>query len=143
MERPQFSLTWFLFSFEGRIGRMAYWAYTVATIVLMVIFFLVLGGFAEMTAQYSKVPKGPTEEVSWGILITIIVLALVYSWTNYAVLAKRWHDRGKSGWWSLIGFIPYIGGIWILVECGFLKGNDGPNAYGHDPNALNVAQVFE
>ncbi len=143
MERPQFSLTWFLFSFEGRIGRMGYWAYTVATIVLMVIFFIALGGFTEMTSQYSKVPKGPTEEVSMGILMTLVVLALVYSWTNYAVLAKRWHDRGKSGWWSLIGFIPYIGGIWILVECGFLKGNDGPNAYGHDPNALNVAQVFE
>ncbi len=143
MERSRFSLTWFLFSFEGRIGRAGYWAYTVVTVVLMVMFVLAIDGVAAMSVGYTKVPKGPTQEVSWGILIAAIALALVYCWTNYAVLAKRWHDRGKSGWWSLIGFIPYVGGIWILVECGFLKGNDGPNAYGHGPNGQTVAQVFE
>ena len=28
-----------------------------------------------------------------------------------------------------------IGGIWTLVECGFLKGTAGPNQYGPDPLA--------
>lgn len=46
---------------------------------------------------------------------------------------KRWHDLDKSGWWVLINFIPIVGGLWCLVECGFLKGTVGPNRFGPDP----------
>jgi len=31
---------------------------------------------------------------------------------------------------GLIGLIPIIGGIWLLIELGFLKGTDGPNRFG-------------
>ena len=51
---------------------------------------------------------------------------------SLAVWAKRWHDRGKSGWWNLIALIPIIGPIWALVESGFLKGDCGSNRYGHE-----------
>jgi uncharacterized membrane protein YhaH (DUF805 family) len=53
----------------------------------------------------------------------------------FAVYAKRWHDRDKSGWWSLIILVPIIGGIWFLVECGILPGTPGANQYGPDPLA--------
>ena len=48
---------------------------------------------------------------------------------------KRWHDRDKSGWWSLIAFIPLIGFLWVLIECGFLAGTSGSNRFGEDPLA--------
>jgi uncharacterized membrane protein YhaH (DUF805 family) len=54
---------------------------------------------------------------------------------SLAVFAKRWHDRDKSGWWSLILLVPFIGSIWALVECGCLPGTEGPNRYGADPLA--------
>jgi len=50
-----------------------------------------------------------------------------------AVYTKRWHDRNKSGWWSLILLIPIVGPIWMLVELGFLRGTEGTNNYGPDP----------
>jgi uncharacterized membrane protein YhaH (DUF805 family) len=57
-----------------------------------------------------------------------------------AVYAKRWHDRGKSGWWTLIILVPAIGSIWLLVELGFLRGTPGANKYGPDPlGAVPVA----
>ena len=28
-----------------------------------------------------------------------------------------------------------IGGLWYLIECGFLRGTPGPNTYGPDPLA--------
>ena len=31
---------------------------------------------------------------------------------------KRFHDRDKSGWWVLLGLIPFIGAIWLLIELG-------------------------
>ena len=64
------------------------------------------------------------------ILISItIVLIPVAIWINFAVSAQRWHDLGKSGWWSLIMFIPF-GGLVFLVIMAFISGNDGDNKYG-------------
>ena len=101
-----------LFSFSGRIGRGEWWGITVGLIVVYIV--------AALLAQ--------TENVI-AILITI-VLYIVAVWISLATSVKRWHDRNKSGWWILIGFIPLIGGIWALIEQGFLSGTDGPNSYG-------------
>ena len=51
----------------------------------------------------------------------------------FAVYAKRWHDHNKSGWWTLIALVPFIGAIWLIVELGILEGNRGANQYGPDP----------
>jgi len=45
------------------------------------------------------------------------------------------HDRDKSAWWMLIILIPFVGGIWYLVEVGFLKGTEEQNQFGSDPLA--------
>ena len=77
----------------------------------------------------------------WTGVITnpiIDVFALVAIWMKLAVLVKRWHDRDKSGWWMLIGLIPLIGGLWILIECGFLDGTRGSNKYGLSPKGIGA-----
>lgn len=56
-------------------------------------------------------------------------------WSSLALQVKRWHDRDKSAWWLLMNFVPFIGAIWVLVECGFLRGTEGQNSYGPDPLA--------
>jgi hypothetical protein len=69
----------------------------------------------------------------FGILGLIFTLAAIYP--ALALYAKRWHDRGKSGWWTLIILIPLVGPIWLLIELGALEGTRGPNNYGPDPLA--------
>ena len=105
-----------LFSFEGRIPRRKYW---LAALVQMGIMVVPFGIAAAMESEAAF------------IVVGILCLPLIY--TGLAVGAKRWHDRNKSGWWNLIGFIPYIGGLWAFIECGCLRGTDGPNNYGADP----------
>ena len=137
------SLVWFLFSFHGRIGRAGYWAYALASIVLIAV--LSVGG-AWVTEALSDEPGTDALTANPAAIAftgSMAVLFVIYLWSSYAVLAKRWHDRDKSGWWSLIGLIPYIGTIWILVECGFLKGTDGANRYGNDPKGRSLAAVFD
>ena len=68
-----------------------------------------------------------------GIVGLLVSLASIYF--ALAVYAKRWHDRDKSGWWSLIAIVPFIGFVWILVELGMLEGTRGANQYGPDPLA--------
>jgi uncharacterized membrane protein YhaH (DUF805 family) len=53
-----------------------------------------------------------------------------------AVTVRRLHDTGKSAWWLLIMFIPFIGAIWLLV---LLINDSDPdtNRYGDNPKHYN------
>ena len=67
------------------------------------------------------------------ILVALLIVFLIIGfWVNLATITKRFHDRNKSGWWTALAFVPLIGTLWILVECGFLKGSRGDNKYGPD-----------
>ena len=111
-----------LTSFEGRIGRQQMW---MGIIVLMVV---------SLIATVLDILFGTMDqETGIGIISGLVTLISIYP--AVALYAKRWHDRGKSGWWTLIIFVPLIGFIWWLVECGFLRGTEGPNQYGPDPVA--------
>ena len=111
--------SYLLTSFQGRIGRKSYW---LASIVLGVFIFI---------AELLDMVLGTAMENGAGVLTIIASLLTIYP--SLAIYAKRWHDRGKSGWWTLILLVPVIGAIWMLVECGFLRGTDGDNQYGPDP----------
>lgn len=111
-----------LFGFDGRINRAQFWAG--ATLVFGLVFASVAVGFAARNIFI------------WGF-IAIVNLMTIY--IGLAVSIKRWHDRGKSGWWVLIGLVPVIGSIWALIETGFLEGDPGPNEYGPNPLATGIA----
>jgi uncharacterized membrane protein YhaH (DUF805 family) len=99
-------------SFDGRISRQPFWIGVLVLFAANVLIAVVLGR---------------------GVLGALASLALVYP--SIALSVKRWHDRGKSGWWVLIGLIPVVGFVWTLVECGLLEGTKGDNAYGPEPLA--------
>ena len=98
----------------------------------------------------SRVSARPEAADMWGAFgnagpsVVAIVLAVVVLivWINIASTVKRFHDRDKSGVWFLIVFVPYIGAIWQLVECGFLPGSPGNNDYGPPPGS-GGSSVYE
>ncbi|MCY4575518.1 MAG: DUF805 domain-containing protein [Chloroflexi bacterium] len=105
-----------LFSYSGRIDIATFW---LKGVIPLVGAWVVLG----------IVPVAVPE-----LVLLLFPVWLVSLWMQFAILAKRWHDRDKSGWMSLVGFIPFlIGPIWILIECGMLGGTNGPNRYGPKP----------
>jgi uncharacterized membrane protein YhaH (DUF805 family) len=120
-----------LFGFHGRANRAKFCLVALAIFVVEVILFAVLGSMMGMSADPEQALNalGP---VAW---IVILVFGVVATWISIAVAVKRYHDRNKSGWWVLIVFVPIIGGLWYLIECGFLRGTPGPNNYGPDPLA--------
>jgi uncharacterized membrane protein YhaH (DUF805 family) len=105
-----------LFQFDGRINRAKFWWGVGGLIV----------GYIILGVVYGLVDSGAIQG-----LLALVYLAFI--WPSLAISIKRWHDRDKSGWWVLIGFIPIIGPIWALIETGFLEGTSGPNQYGPDP----------
>jgi len=118
------NFVWLLFSFKGRINRQPYWFFTLTVLVIILFpaFFVFEVG---------------TEQADNYVNITSIILL----WPNLAVQAKRWHDRDKSAWWLLINLVPLIGGIWALIENGFLPGTESENRFGQNPLATEAYET--
>jgi uncharacterized membrane protein YhaH (DUF805 family) len=126
-------------SLEGRIPRKNFWLglliLMVITWILEFILFAVFGvGMSGMDPNATPEQTAAAASAMMGkMAIPLVILTLLILWPSICLYAKRWHDRNKSGWWSLIMFVPIIGGIWMLVELGFLRGTEGANNYGPDP----------
>jgi len=107
-----------LFAFEGRINRGKFWlgAAVIWVVVTLALFIAV----------------AVNSPIGWLLFVLAYTVAF---WAGLSISIKRWHDRDKSGWWILIGLVPVIGGLWALIETGFLEGTKGDNTYGPDPLA--------
>lgn len=98
---------------EGRIARKSFWISVLILVAINLAVAIVLGAESIIATLIS--------------LASIIPAVMVY--------IKRCHDRGKSGWWCLLLFIPLIGLLWVIIDLGILKGDEGDNEYGPDPLA--------
>lgn len=125
-------MTDLLFSFQGRANRAKFWLVALGIFVVEMIIFAALFAGAAMSGDPERLQAAVMAPIS---LIVLIVFGVVALWVSLAVAVKRYHDRNKSGWWILIVFVPLIGHLWYLIECGFLRGTPGPNSYGPDPLA--------
>ena len=81
--------------------------------------------------------------VTAGIIGGLVAIALFIP--SLAVQIRRFHDQDKSGWFVLLAFIPYVGGLIVLVfMC--IEGTPGPNRFGSDPkdprNLNGLTEVF-
>jgi len=116
-------------SFNGRLRRLHFWVGLIILWVIEMIIFAVLIGPAVAAAAAGGGGVGPL-----GLIGYLLLLALL--WPALAIQVKRWHDRDKSWVWVFISFIPLVGALWVLIECGFLDGTPGPNKFGPSPKGL-------
>lgn len=112
-------LTSFL-NFNGRIGRGTWWL-----VGLVLQPMLMFGG----AGLFLAMPGATT-------LILGSVLVLISAWIGICSSIKRYHDRGKSGFWVFICFVPIVGTIWMFIELGFIPGEEGVNDFGPPPGSL-------
>lgn len=122
---------------NGRIGRQQWWLGLIVLVVAQWVIMFILSMLFGQDVTQEVTSDGFSYQSSLSPVGTIIMLLVMipFIWFSICLSGKRWHDRGKSAWWILIALIPIIGGIWALVENGFLKGTEGPNQYGPDPLA--------
>jgi uncharacterized membrane protein YhaH (DUF805 family) len=120
-----------LFSFDGRVNRARFWLVHIGVAVAQSLIFGAVVGEAIIAGDHMAV----REAVGTGTAFVLLIVSIAFVCISLAVGVKRFHDRGKSGWWVLILLVPVIGFPWYLIECGFLPGTAGPNAYGPDPLA--------
>jgi uncharacterized membrane protein YhaH (DUF805 family) len=120
--------------FSGRSRRKEYWMFVLFQI--LVLFPLMAVGF--VLGDLSDGGEGGS------ILFLLLVGAfgLVFFIPSLAVQVRRFHDQDKSGWFVLLGLIPYLGGL-ILFIFMCLEGTRGHNRFGADPKDPYGENVFE
>lgn len=100
-------------NFNGRARRQAYWMFVLFNIIAAVILSIVDGIIG-----------------TGGLLGGLYALAVFIP--GLALLVRRLHDIGKSGWWALIGLVPLIGVVVIIIfAC--MDSQPGTNEYGPNP----------
>ncbi len=124
--------------FTGRSCRQEYWMFYLFNILVVIglmLLFALVGGFS----GGAEGPSGLAMGVGGILLLGWLGLFFI---PTIAVTVRRLHDQDKSGWFILIQFIPYVGGIIIFIfMC--LKGTDGPNRFGDDPlNPQKLGDIF-
>jgi len=105
--------------FSGRARRKEYW-----------MFFLFNMVFAIAAAILDNVLGVAIQGLGYGPIYILFGLAVFLP--GLAVLTRRLHDVGKSGWFFFIALIPIIGSIWLLVLL-CRDGMPGENQYGPNP----------
>ncbi len=111
-------------TFRGRARRSEYWfiqLFLLLTNLAAAAIDLVLMDFD--VDRFIANGGGGIVGLVW-ILATVVPLL--------AVLVRRLHDTGRSGWWALIGVIPLIGFIVLLVFT-VQDSHPGENAHGKSP----------
>jgi uncharacterized membrane protein YhaH (DUF805 family) len=108
--------------FNGRAQRSEYWFFALFNILANIGLFLIDGVLGTLNP-----------ETGFGLLGGIYMLAIIIP--GIAVTIRRLHDTNRSGWWSLIVFIPVIGVIALLVFM-ILDSTPGDNEYGSNPKNL-------
>lgn len=116
-------------NFSGRARRTEYWMFFLFQIII--IFVLAFVG-ALMTSDM--------DSIVW--MIPCYLYLFLTLLPSLAVTVRRLHDTGKSGWYYLINFIPYIGGF-ILLGMMAINGDQGRNKYGPDPKAPDFNEIDE
>jgi uncharacterized membrane protein YhaH (DUF805 family) len=109
------------FVYRGRASRSGYWWFTLfQVIVAFTLEFLI---FIPLSLVGSG---GSGAAVAIGFVILVIVF-IYLGLVGLALLVRRLHDTDMSGWWVLIGLVPF--GVIVLLIFTLLEGTPGPNRY--------------
>jgi len=105
--------------FNGRATRSEYWFFVLFNIIASVV--LSIGD--KIVGTYSAA-------TGLGLLSGVYAIAVLLP--GIGVSIRRLHDIGRSGWWLLIAFVPFIGAIVLLIFAA-QDSAPGDNEYGPYP----------
>lgn len=107
-------------NFSGRARREEYWTFQIINTLIIIVLFM------------------------FGLILPVLfILPLVYVLVvvipSLSVLVRRLHDINLSGWWVLIKFVPWLGGIALFVmTC--IDSSYGPNQFGDNPKGIGMEE---
>ena len=107
--------------YASRSRRSEYWFFVLFDFLVIVVVSLIFGVIFTLIGISQVVPA----------IVAIVELVLFFGFM-LPLSVRRLHDTGKSGWFILLGLIPFVGGIILLI---FFCMDSQPetNEYGPSP----------
>lgn len=148
-----------LFSFEGRMSRQPFWLWSLAMVAALVVVMIPYFAFVEI--RYPGISDALIDQKANNLIWIMAALSLWPSFAiTIKRLADR--DRpwwwsipmlvpgnvqliaadltqteslftNNSPGMLIIDTLMVVSTLWLLIECGFMRGTAGANQYGPDP----------
>ena len=110
-----------LLTYQGRLNRKPYILYSVGIWFLMLILNVVADVLGDSRSSVALL-------VAFALYLAVLALCV----PSVMLTIRRWHDLGKSGWFTLLSLIPVVN-FFVEIYLWAAPGTAGPNAYGEDP----------
>jgi len=118
-------------NFRGRARRKEYWGYVLFyTILLLIVFGIGIaldGGAGNLVGQ-----EIPTATIMLGGLFLLATFI-----PGLALVVRRQHDIGLSGWFYLLILLPYVGGLIVFVFT-LIPSQKHDNKWGPVPYGVRI-----
>jgi len=122
-----------ILSFNGRIGRLRYLAYGIgANLLMMLVMIPLIGASAFMGGEAATSTIGMIGMVVF--YAATIVVSVMFG-------KRRLNDLNRSGWWSVLLFVPIIN-LAPIIYLLFFPGAEGGNNYGPAPQANSIGVLI-
>ncbi|WP_292587044.1 DUF805 domain-containing protein, partial [Mesorhizobium sp.] len=112
--------------FSGRARRKEFWGFC----LFWTIGLAVIVGVGLSVDLGSGIEQGDDLPIVMICLVVLYILLTFLPWV--ALLVRRLHDLGLTGWLAILCFLPYIGWLATLVF-GLIPTQAGDNKWGPMP----------
>ena len=113
--------------FNGRARRKEYWMWTLSVTIIF-IFAMIMDNLLGLNFELMG------QDLGYGWIY--LVAGIAHLIPGLAVVVRRLHDVGKSGWFYFIVLIPIIGILWLLILL-CKDGKKEDNKWGTNPKSIN------
>ncbi|TIS58656.1 DUF805 domain-containing protein [Mesorhizobium sp.] len=118
-------------NFTGRARRKEFWAFCLCSIIVLIALF----GFGILlNLAKSGFDDGPRTSIEY---VPALLFGLVTILPWIALVVRRLHDIGLTGWLALLCFTPALGGVALLVF-GLVPSQFGENPGGQMPAGVRI-----
>ncbi|MCC3763499.1 DUF805 domain-containing protein [Glycomyces sp. TRM65418] len=120
-------------NFSGRARREEYWTYVLFHALAIIMLYAISLATLVLSAGLEG---GPAAALAVAGTLPLIAYGLGTVVPTLAVVVRRLHDTGRTGWWYLIAFVPF-GGIVLLL---FMVWPGDPHGNRHGPSPKPVPE---
>ncbi len=111
-----------LTDFSGRASRAEFWKFYLSFLVLFILTLFVI--LVLIIMANPNISDGALDIITYVFSIPAGLFTL-------SATVRRLHDTNKSGWFVLIGIIPFLGLVLLILL--ILPSDEGKNKYGKNP----------
>ena len=121
-------------NFRGRARRKEYWSYCLFWTIAFIV--VALAGLAIDDALGNL-------QSDWPVVTTVaaVLFMLATIIPGLALMIRRQHDIGLSGWFYLLVFVPYVGSLIVFVFA-LIPSQKHENKWGPVPAGITIPPPY-